>query len=226
MDEQDKLYKSAQFYKEHLENKRYVLIACHRQKMVALHVFFDETRFAHMAGLGKISDLGLTKNSKILYHQILTRELTEEFIKKSEHYSSMVGRLENFHKIEDILKKPDDMRKSLYGVFGKSIQADYLLSQEEEGKYYHLFLKDEQDVVIPVTFFDREDSFYINRQAVKWTIVDIEQLNEKDEIKTQVYFAKLRAHLLLQTGKTLDELKQSVQDFKSDNTKRKDENGR
>lgn len=214
---EDKLYSVAKFYQDNLNGRRFLLVAAKKNTVLTLEIFFNENAFKHLTGLHKLEDLGMkTISSEMLFTRVLNKELTYEAIKESVFFNNMEDRIENFQKIGSLLSKPDDLRKSLYGTFGQGsgITADYLLSQKDDDKYIHLFLKEKGDIVLPVTFFSHNSSHYIaGNNTTRWNIVDIEEIKEKDDVKRKASLTELRAKLQLKTGRPFGELKEEVSNF-------------
>lgn len=209
----DKLYKSAKYYKDNLEGRSYLLVACKNRNYLVLEIAFTEYAYKHLVGLHKLTDTGLYNLSgKDIYMQILNKITTEEDIKKSDFYSDVKSRLDNFEKISILLSSPETMKKSLYGSFGygRGISADYLLSQKTDDKFVHLFLKDKNDIVLPVTFFTEKTDFYLRNNTTNWNIVDIEELTEKDDAKRKAEIMELRAKLTMSTSRSFDEMREIV----------------
>ncbi|MEG9430614.1 MAG: PBECR4 domain-containing protein [Christensenellaceae bacterium] len=213
---EDKLYNVAKYYKDHLENRRFLLVAAKKDKIISLEILFRPEDFKHLSGLHKLEDIGLKSiSSEMLFTRILNKELSYNHIKDSIFFNVMQDRLDNFQKIGTLLSSPEDLRKSLYGTFGygRGITADYLLSRKEEGNFIHLFLKEKGDVVLPVTFFTEETEYYLRNNAVRWNIVDIDEIQEKDDKHRKAKIAELKAKLELQTGKSMKELQEEVRKF-------------
>lgn len=224
----DKLYRTAKFYKEKLLGRRYLALAVKKGKFFLLEIYFNEDSFKHLCGLHKLDDLGLKKTpAEILFTQVLQKELTYDKITKSSNFSEIFERIENFEKIADILSSPEDMRKSLYGSFGPSgvVKADYLLSQKSNGKFLHLFFKENKEVVLPVTFFTHDSELYLRKNTTRWNIVDVEELTEKDDVKRKAELMELKAKLSTSTSRSFDEMREIVQDtvhIRSSNSKNND----
>ena len=224
----DKLYQSAKYYQDNLEGRRYLLVACKNKNYLVLEIFFNEHAYKHLVGLHKAIDTGLYKIAgNDIYRQVLNKTTTEEDIKKSDFYSEIKSRLDDFEKIKILLSSPETMKKSIYGSFGRGrgITADYLLSQKSDDKFIHLFLKDKNDVVLPVTFFTHDKDFYLRNNTTHWNIVDIEELTEKDDVKRKAELMELKAKLSTSTSRSFDEMREIVRDtvhVRSSNTKNND----
>lgn len=229
----DKLYLSAKYYQDKLEGRKYLLLACKKNNFLLFQINFNKDSFKHLIGLHKLIDLGLKETaSDTLFTQILNKELTYEKIQKSSFFQKILNRIDNFEKIGEILSSPNDMRKSLYGSFGKipGVKADYLLSKKHDKSYIHLFFKNSgknnDEIVLPVTFFLHKDATYIfDKDAIRWNIVTIEELTEKDDVKRKAELMELKAKLSTSTSRSFDEMREIVRDtvhVRSSNTKNND----
>ncbi len=185
----DILYQAAKFYADNLEGRKYLLIARKKGKEINLNINFGAEHFKHLAGLHKLKDLPISKrDSANIYREILDEKTTITDIQKSKFFSEAEKRLLNFTKVKDALYSPDLMLKSLKGYF-LGITADYLLSKKDAVEdtavsYAHLFLRDDEDIVIPVTFFTRNDDKYL-RNNVRWTVHSIEEVKRQESSNTE-----------------------------------------
>lgn len=224
----DELYQSAKYYQDNLEGRSYLLVACKKNNSLVLEVYFDAYAYKHLMGLHKATDIGLhSLSGREIYLQILDKQMTLENLRKSFFYSEIKDRLDHFEKIGEILSSPDDMKKSLYGSFGhgRGITADYLLSQKSDDKFVHLFLKNKNDIVLPVTFFTHDNDFYLRNNTTNWNIVAVEELTQKDDAKRKAQIMELKAKLTMSTSRDFDEMREIVRNTVSTRTNDADDKG-
>lgn len=163
----DILHQAAVFYAENLANRKFKLVAGKKGTKIELTIVFGSEHFKHLAGLHKLTDLPICKrDSANVYKEILDKKTNISDLQKSRFFCEVEKRLNDFCKIKTTLLSPNLMLKSLNGYF-LGITADYLLSQNENHTdYAHLFLKVKNDIVVPVTFFIRDDDKYLKQCSV------------------------------------------------------------
>lgn len=85
----DKLLQAAKFYRDNLVNRKFHLIAVKKGKFLELDISFEAENFKHLLGLQKLIDLPLmSRNSEIIYRQILHGKTTLSDIEKSDFFQS------------------------------------------------------------------------------------------------------------------------------------------
>lgn len=211
----DKLYEIAKFYEENLDNRRFLLKAGKKGKILELNILFTSEQFKHLVGLHKLEDIPETKfGSRRIYRNILNGDLKYETIKSSKYYEQIEKRLEYFFGLKTTLFSNELMIKSLKGDFYKII-ADFMLTKKDS-KYgnAHLFLKNtEESIVLPVTYIIQEDNRYLENMPNKWKVLSVEEIVESDEIKEK---NALKEKIEKRTNKQIEEvLKGEKLPFKS-----------
>lgn len=199
----DKLLETAQFYQKELEGHRYLMIIAKKGVVLPLEIVFSKSEFKHLAGLHKLRDTEIYAiPSEQLYLQILNKKTKMSQFIKSNYFNDVKQRLDNFEKIKEVLNAPNDVKRSLRGLFGISIDADYLLTQKTEEENCHLFLKINEQVLLPVTFFTNNTDYYLKKNTVNWNIVSINELKEKDDVKRKIQIETIKAQLSATTDFT------------------------
>ena len=184
MEEQDKLYEAAKFFKDNLENKRFHLKAGNKQKkLIEFDIQFTANNFKHLTGLHKLTDVPQFKRkSSRLYNDILNKEITEKDIFQSEKLTDeTIKRIEHFQVLKDILQDKRIMIRSVDGQFFK-IPADYMITKSDVDKQYaHLFLKrndGNQSITFPVTFIIEPSTLFLGKKEERWTVLSIEEVKK------------------------------------------------
>lgn len=174
----DKLYEIVEFYKKELDRRKFHLIAGKKGKLIEFDIRFGAEHFKHLFGLHKLTDIpSMRDKSKSIYQGILTGNIVYNDIRKSKYFDTIVERLNNFKVLKKIFNTKELLIKSLYGSFNKII-ADFMLTdRESEGKFIHLFLKEEEPgYTTPVTFIVNRDNKYLQNNPNRWTILSINEV--------------------------------------------------
>lgn len=89
----DILYQAAKKF-ESLLSIEYIFTMGRKGKKHEIHLIFDKTDFAHLAGLHKLTDIAILKNpANKIFDSIINKELTFEMINKSKFLQSAIERL-------------------------------------------------------------------------------------------------------------------------------------
>lgn len=176
----DKLLDAAKFYNSELNGKDFRLIAAKSGRVIEFEIRFNSEHFHHLIGLQKLKDLTqVNGNRNYIFNSILNGKLTYKDIEKSEFFSDMEQRLENFKDIKSALEGEELMIKSLHGEFN-SIRADFMLTHQDEGYgYAHLFLREDREAItVPVTFIINADNKYLQNNPNKWGVLSVEEVRK------------------------------------------------
>lgn len=217
----DKLFEVANYYKENLDGKKFHLQAAKKGKLIDLEIVFGAEHFKHLTGLHKLTDIQATQaKSEILYHRILNKEISMDNINSSSHLSEMGDRLEVFNKLKETLLSPNLMLKSSHGRF-RGVTADFLLVQQKDKNNIHLFLKgDNEGIVIPVTYFQRQDNVYLRTDSARWTVLSVEEVKKSAQQDQMQQRQKPRSNTQAQNGAENAQKQISSERIRNDNTEK------
>lgn len=188
----DKISKSISTY-EKLINKKYIYELLNGN---LLEVNFKKENFPHMIGFHKLIDIKVfnrlnnkTIKGDIVFKMVKNKKIEVEKIINSPNYKKIEKRVNNFHKINELV-----FNKVIYDFDRRKvrtkIQADLLLYTIENGLYIHLFLvKNKFNKYVPMTFIIEEDDKYVKGQqdfrisklSIKEKNKDIKIYNYKEE---------------------------------------------
>ena len=179
---EDVLYEAARFYKDNLENKRFLItVGDRKRKETDIEVFFSSRNFFHLVGLQHINDVPLLRrfSPTIVYSNILSKNITYSDIEKSSNIEFLKGRLDEYKEILKIFSDKSTILKALKGYFA-TIKADYMLSRTVEPRKSFLFLRNEGSISIPCSFFVRDDAggFYY-KQGSHLTILSVKDITNE-----------------------------------------------
>lgn len=194
--EKDILKEVAEYYQKILNEKDFIIQAGKNGKKIEFVLSFESSNFKHLIGLHKLKDVAVCReNSSVLFSYILEGKVTYSDISKSRYFYDITERINNFQKIGDTLSKNSNLLESPDGHF-KTINADFLVCKnigDEKIIYSHLFLKGDRErgIVVPVSYFSRSDSKYLNLNAKRWTILNVERkepeiTKQKEEPKVEI----------------------------------------
>lgn len=112
MGENDLLYEAARSYQELFDYKINLVIGRKGQKEIVT-IIFDETHFHHLAGLHKLKDINqiYKQQAKIVYRNILKKQITIEHILPSSFFSQIEDRLIIVSRLLTILKNKSNVFK-------------------------------------------------------------------------------------------------------------------
>lgn len=105
-------------------------------------VTFQSSDFHHLAGLHKLKDIAQIQQGmrEKVFEKILTGEISQSLIEKSEYYEQMQGRLLPLRELEQILDDNETVFRYNEKVHKFSlIKADYLLEGQAKRTPVYLF---------------------------------------------------------------------------------------
>ena len=181
----DKFQEAAQYYKENLENKEFLIKAGKKQNTIEMVLKFDANNFKHLLGLHKLKDLPIHNNTSVyIYKQALDGDLTYEQISKSDYFKDIEPRFKYFSYIKEIVLTSKILQKSRKGMF-YSIKADILITKNIDLCFINIFGKklNKDDVVVPVSFFPSDTPHYYAGESNRWTILSVEEIQKEEEKK-------------------------------------------
>jgi len=178
--ENDLLYQTARFYKDHLNNRTFELTIRKKNCTEHIEIRFTPDSFHHLAGLHKLKDIPqFQRSSSKVFHEILSGKLTYNDISGSAYLPEMMDRL-TFHKeMFNIMNMKSLFFKSLHGYF-KGIAADCVICSEfsEQPLYSFLFLTRSHNALLtPVSFFTRNEKTEYTKNGVIWQILSISEIS-------------------------------------------------
>lgn len=176
----NKLKDAAQFYKDYLLNRKFILKAGKNRKEIEFEIIFAKSNFKHLIGINKLTDLPIINNSSsaVNFNQILNNELTYAVITQSKYFSEAEQRIEHFEDLYKALKGKELMLKSQYGKFN-TIVADFMLTnRDDDYGFAHLFMcKDEKKgFTVPVTYIIQPDNDYLKSNAERWKVLSVDEI--------------------------------------------------
>lgn len=186
----DKISRAIQMY-EGLMNKKYIYELLNGD---SLEVVFLKENFPHVIGLHKLVDISefnrlnnkTIKGNKI-FKMVKNKDIKEEKIINSPNYEKIELRVENFHKINELVfnKVIYDFDRTKVRTY---IKADLVLYTVEEGMYIHLFLvKDKFGKYVPMTFIIEPNDKYIKGQKdFSISKLSIEEKNKDTKIYSYI----------------------------------------
>ena len=155
---------------EQLLDVQYHIVLGRKNRLTELTLRFDPTEFNHLVGLHKLRDLRLARgNRETIFHQILSKTICMEDIKKSRYFPEIQDHMCFFDKIEYLL----DSNKTIFRYNEKlqtfsMIEAEYLLSTPYKEMDIYIFLDRniEQGHFFCRSFFQKGEKDYTKGQAV------------------------------------------------------------
>ncbi len=164
----DKLRKCADEF-DKLTDVQYNIIIGRKGKTIKIQLRFYKDNFHHLLGLHKLKDLSLARENRgNVFEKILAGEITLDFIKKSQYYSNIKGRLEPLTNLGDLLES-DNVTFKYSQKFNPSskINADYLLTVEFNDNDTYIFIKkfDVVDEYFCRSLFPKTDKDYTAGQT-------------------------------------------------------------
>ncbi|MVB10142.1 phage-Barnase-EndoU-ColicinE5/D-RelE like nuclease4 [Caprobacter fermentans] len=166
-----------------LTGSDYVITARKREHTIRVSVFFETGHFFHLIGLSKLRDIPVlnNKNKGNVFQRILNGEITYDTISKSAFFEAIRDRIYYFSELETLLNN-EIILKFNQNKAHSLIHATMLLYRKQDDVYLHLFLtpKDSQnDILIPCSFFPRNDNKYILHQEV-YKVIQIERIQHPE----------------------------------------------
>lgn len=178
--ENDWLYEATAFYQEHLANRRYQIRICRKKEERTIECLFLSQHFFHLLGLHKLTDLPFLKRSATnIYREILSKKITYADISKSEHIGEMTDRLLHHREMLNVIRAESLFFRSLKGYF-KGIVADCVLTKTtaDSSAFGFLFLKRNENVYFPCSFFTRNEQKEYTRDGAMWKILSITEISK------------------------------------------------
>lgn len=186
----DKISRAIEMY-EVLMNKRYIYELLNGD---SLEVIFKKENFPHLIGLHKLIDISefnrlnnkMIKGNKV-FKMVKNKDIEEEKIINSPNYEKIELRVENFHKINDLVfnRVIYDFDRTKVRTY---IKADLVLYKVEDGMYIHLFLvKDKFGKYVSMTFIVEPNDKYIKGQKdFSISRLSIEEKNKDTKIYSYI----------------------------------------
>ncbi len=199
----DKLYSTAKFYEMFLLDKTFHLVAGDKKRnKIEFDIVFREEHFNHLIGFQKLLDISESQvHGYKLLENILNCNITYSYLEKSEYFSDIENRIDNFLEMRETLFSKKLMLGKTHKFSFRTIKADFLLTKEGDYGLVNLFLKeDKHALTVPVTFFTTEGMDY--NDVKSWTILDIKELDNKDnKIKSLSEKELISTNILVRSGK-------------------------
>lgn len=180
----DKLYESAKGFEKLLNTKYYIKLG-RKNKLCEIELIFSKWDFHHLMGLGKLTDLKISKNNRTkVFEDIINGKIKYEDISKSETIYAIADRFQPLSNIESIL----DCNEVVFRYNKKekvfsSIEADFLMSTYFKNNEIYIFLgKNNEEKCFCKSFFPKTGKDYTERQA-KFTLIYKEKINLKTNEK-------------------------------------------
>lgn len=149
------------------------------------YVTFQTSDFHHLAGLHKLKDIAQIQQGmrEKVFENIITGEISQTLIEKSEYYEQMQGRLLPLKELEQILDDNETVFRYNEKVQKFSlIKADYLLEGQAKRIPVYLFLgkrSDDESNQMCRTFFGKGEKDYTQGQP-RYTLLK----KEKKDVRT------------------------------------------
>jgi len=144
------------------------------------YLSFQKSDFHHLAGLHKLKDIAQIQQGmrEKVFEKIITGEIPQTLIEKSEYYEQMQGRLLPLRELEKILDDNATVFRYNEKVHKFSlIKAEYLLEGQIKVMPVYLFLGKRSDDELNQmcrTFFRKEDKDYTQGQP-RYTLLKKEK---------------------------------------------------
>ena len=183
MDNRDYLYEAAIFYRDNLANKRFKITISRKLEERSIELLFSPQHFYHLIGLHKLTDLPfLNRATSKIFQEIVSKKLTYSDISKSEHIHDISDRLLYYQEMQNVLNSGSLFFKSLKGKF-KGIISDCVLTKSiyndgNESGFSFLFLKQNQHVYLPCSFFNRNEQKEYTKEGTHWKIISIVEIRK------------------------------------------------
>jgi len=157
----------------------YIFTAAKNTHTINFRVYFESGQFPHLLGLNKLRDTPeiLSQRKSSIFESILADKITYDTIKGSSFIDEISGRIQYFSQISTLLNSDIVLKFDNRKAYS-TIHAKALIYQKFEDTYLHLFLNskgDKHDILIPCSFFPRNDRKYIEHQEV-YKILSIQKV--------------------------------------------------
>ena len=174
---------------ERLKNYRYEIALGKKGQRYDISLNFYTDNFFHLTGLHKLDDIEQLRSGKRvqIYQDILSGDITDEFLRKSAKFLSAKGRIKAFSCLEELLDGNRlyfryDSRKKAFS----SIAADYLVSGEVGDMEVYLFLSEDTDGTYYCKSCFPHTEIDFTQGLAKYTLLQKAKVNlETEERETQ-----------------------------------------
>jgi len=173
----DKLLKCAKEYEKFFYKDYYYTL----ENGLVIKVYFAKKHFHHLIGLGKLEDIKpliLSKNNSAttVYKNILKGKITYGQIRKSEFFSDIKNRIDNFEHLNSMLFEKVVINFKKSEKIPSKLKSDIIFYQDKEKYYLHLCLAKDAICYYPETFIVQHDNYYIADQSIL-NIVDVKVIS-------------------------------------------------
>ncbi len=187
----DIIYECGKNFKELLNVKYHFTISVNR-KLKQLTLDFQSEDFRHASGLHYVDDISIENNPSKLVESILSHEITDEILNKSNKYKaiskdsgSVKERISQMRYLENYLDNSDFIRIYQMQNFGSLINAEYFIEASCFNKHTTVYIfirkREENDNYVMVSFFKKHNTY--KGQTTYW----MQKIKEKDNIFTELY---------------------------------------
>lgn len=170
----------ARLYKT-LLNKKYIFTIEHNIRFL---LEFKPDNFFHLIGLEKLTDLSILqdKSPKKVFKDLCNDRILHHDIQKSNHYSKIEDRVNNFYLIKSLLNFDEsnkiiiDFDKSKLDFKTKLENTKYILYRRENPFIVHLTIGSKESLY-PETYIVEKTNIYLSEQ----TMLDILNIEIADK---------------------------------------------
>ena len=163
-------------------------------KLFEVTLFFNSSNFHHLLGLHKLKDLPNISNhtnKSSLFKSIIDGSITHADIKTSLNYDEIDMRLNNFNRIENILKIDNEVViKFDQHKAHTTIDANFLIYEHFNNDYLHLFFgpfnQEFPNKLVPRSFIIRNDTQYIDMQE-RYTLLEVKQIPKEIHVDNKLF---------------------------------------
>jgi hypothetical protein len=180
---------SAQQGYSHLLDIEYYFILGRKNKTVELTIEFTKTNFYHIAGLQHLKDLPrLTASTEMIYDQLQTGIVTQEYIESSQYYNNIQLRIDYLIFLEQIFDSNETIFKYNPKLQAFSvIEADFLLKNSINKTSVYAFLsKGQNGKYFCKSFFPDNKKDYTAGQT-RWTVLYKKKMNKLSKTEIILY---------------------------------------
>lgn len=177
----DELMKCATAF-DKLLNVQYRIVVAKKGTMRKIILSFNSCDFHHLAGLGKLKDLSVSReNRDNVYNRIIQGNITGHIVKQSRYYICIDNRFEPLSALESLIDSNEivfryNSKKNVHSM----IDADYLLSSKHNNNDVYIFLKEKQDsLYFCRSFFPKDTKDYTAGQS-RYTLLYKEKVFVSD----------------------------------------------
>lgn len=166
---------------QHFLNINYKLILGYKGKTQELQLIFRKDDFRHLIGLQYLKDLQQLKHpANVIFERIQKQEILLSELEKSNHFHTIEHRILDFSQhfsniIETLISGTAKIyRCTTANIHPNSkITADYMIVYEKNKNTFYLFLKKQNTIYTPISFFrkDKLDFEKNNPNVILMTIL-------------------------------------------------------